>query len=130
MEYYSAIKNNDFIKFACTWMELENILSEVILSPMNTQGMHSLIKWMLVQYFEIPKIQFTDCKKPKKKEDQNMDGSMLLRRGNKILTGGNMETKCGAETEGKVIQRLPHLRIHLLYSHQTWMLSWISESPC
>ena len=101
MDYYSAIKNNDFIKFACTWMELENILSEVILSPMNTQGMHSLIKWMLVQYFEIPKIQFTDCKKPKKKEDQNMDGSMLLRRGNKILTGGNMETKCGAETEGK-----------------------------
>jgi hypothetical protein len=41
---------------------------------------------------------------------------VLLRRGNKILTGGNMETKCGAETAGKAIQRLPHLRIHPIYS--------------
>jgi hypothetical protein len=30
IEYYAAIKNNDFIKFAGKWMELENIiLSEV-----------------------------------------------------------------------------------------------------
>jgi hypothetical protein len=29
MEYYSAIKNNDFMKFAGKWMEFENILSEV-----------------------------------------------------------------------------------------------------
>ena len=30
MEYYSAIKNNDFMKFTGKWMELENIiLSEV-----------------------------------------------------------------------------------------------------
>ena len=44
MEYYSAIKNNDFIKFAGKWMELENItLSEVTQSQKNTQGMHSLI---------------------------------------------------------------------------------------
>ena len=28
---------------------------------------------------------------------------VLLRRGNKILTGGDTETKCGAETEGKTI---------------------------
>jgi hypothetical protein len=26
-----------------------------------------------------------------------------------ILKGGNIETKCGAETEGKVIKRLPRL---------------------
>jgi len=25
MEYYSAIKNNDFMKFLSKWMELENI---------------------------------------------------------------------------------------------------------
>jgi hypothetical protein len=61
-------------------------------------------------------------KKLKKKEDQSMDASLLLRRGNKILTGGKMETKCGAETEGKVIQRLPHLGIHPIYSPQTWTL--------
>ena len=41
--------------------------------------------------------------KPMKKEDQSVDALVLLRRGNKILTGGNMETKCGAETEGKAI---------------------------
>jgi hypothetical protein len=46
---------------------------------------------------------------PKKKEDQYVDASVLLRRVNKILTGANMETKCGSETEGKAIQRLPHL---------------------
>jgi hypothetical protein len=28
-----------------------------------------------------------------KKEDQNVDTSVLYRRVNKILTGGNMETK-------------------------------------
>ena len=59
--------------------------------------------------FGIPKIQFTDHMKLKKKKDQNVDASVLLRRVNKILTGGNMETKCGAETEGKAIQRLSHL---------------------
>jgi hypothetical protein len=50
--------------------------------------------------------------KPKKKEDRNMDASVLLRRENKIFTGENMDTKCRAETEGKSIQRLPHLGIH------------------
>ena len=44
MEYYSAIKNNDFMKFAGKWMELENIiLSEVTQSQKNTHGMYSLI---------------------------------------------------------------------------------------
>jgi hypothetical protein len=39
----------------------------------------------------------------------------LLRRGNNIRTRGNTETKCGVETEGKVIQRLTHLGIHPIY---------------
>ena len=43
MEYYSAIKNNYFMKFLGRWMELENILSEVSQSQKNTHGMHSLI---------------------------------------------------------------------------------------
>jgi hypothetical protein len=68
--------------------------------------------------------------KPKKKEDQNVDASVLLRRGNKILTRGNRETKCGAETEGKAIQRLPHLGIHPIYSHQTQTLLWMLGSAC
>jgi hypothetical protein len=60
--------------------------------------------------------------KLKKKEDQSVDDSVLLRKGNKILTGTNMETKCRAETEGKAIQRLSHLGIHPIHSHQTLTL--------
>jgi hypothetical protein len=44
MEYYSAIKNNVFMKFTGKWMDLENIiLSQVIQSQNNTHGMYSLI---------------------------------------------------------------------------------------
>jgi hypothetical protein len=60
--------------------------------------------------------------KLKKKEDQSVGASVLLKRGNKILTGGDTEIKCGAETEGKAIHILPHLWIHPVYSHQTQTL--------
>jgi hypothetical protein len=44
MEYYSAIKNNEFMKFLGEWIELENIiLSEVTQLQKNTHSMHSLI---------------------------------------------------------------------------------------
>ena len=44
MEYYSAIKNNGFMKFLGKWMDLESIiLSEVTQTQNNTHGMHSLI---------------------------------------------------------------------------------------
>jgi hypothetical protein len=45
MEYYSAIKNNEFLG---KWMELENIiLREVTQSQKDTHGTHSLIdKWL------------------------------------------------------------------------------------
>jgi hypothetical protein len=52
--------------------------------------------------------------KLKKKDHQSVDASVLLRRGNKILTEGNTETEYGVETEGKAIQILPHLGIHLI----------------
>jgi hypothetical protein len=42
--------------------------------------------------------------KLKKKEDHSVDTSVLLRRQNKIPIGGNIETKFGAETEGKGVQ--------------------------
>ena len=45
VEYYSAIKNNNFMKFAGKWMELENIiLSEVIQSQKLIYGIYSLLK--------------------------------------------------------------------------------------
>ena len=44
MEYYTAIRNNEFMKFLCKWVELEKvILSEVTQSEKSTHGMHSLI---------------------------------------------------------------------------------------
>jgi hypothetical protein len=43
----------------------------------------------------------------KKKEDQSVDTSIFLRRGNKIPMEEVTETKCGAETDGMTIQRLP-----------------------
>jgi hypothetical protein len=54
-----------------------------------------------------------------------VDISIFLRRENKIPMGGDTETKCGAETEGKAIQRLSHLRIHPRYSYQTQTLLWM-----
>jgi hypothetical protein len=44
---------------------------------------------VLAQKFGIPKIQFTDHMKLKKKEDQSIDTSVLLRKGNKIPMGGD-----------------------------------------
>ena len=44
MEYYSAIRNNEFMKFLEKWMELENIiLSEVTQTQNMNHCMHSLI---------------------------------------------------------------------------------------
>jgi hypothetical protein len=45
MEYYSAIQNNEFMKFLGKWMHLEDIiLSEVTQSQKNRHDMHSLIR--------------------------------------------------------------------------------------
>jgi hypothetical protein len=66
----------------------------------------------------------------KKKEGQSVGALVLLRRSNKILRGANMDTNCGAETERKAIQRLPHLGIHPIYSHQTQTLLWMARSAC
>jgi hypothetical protein len=60
--------------------------------------------------------------KLKEKDDQCMDTLAFLRRVNQISMKGVAEMKCGAETEGKAMQRLPHLRKHSIYSHQTQTL--------
>jgi hypothetical protein len=44
MEYYAAVKNNEFMKFLGIWMDLADIiLSEVSQSQKNTHDMHSLL---------------------------------------------------------------------------------------
>jgi hypothetical protein len=75
--------------------------------------------------FRILKIQFTVYMKPKN-EEQSVDALVLLRRMNKILTGGSMETKCGIETEGKAIQKVGcpisgfHIQSPHLYTCGCW----------
>jgi hypothetical protein len=50
MEYYLAIKNNEFLKFIGKWMDLVYIiLKEVTQSQKYTHDMLSLIKWILAQ---------------------------------------------------------------------------------
>ena len=97
------------MKFLGKLMELENIiLSEVTEKQKNTQYTWYALtdKWILAQNLGILKTQFKDHMKFKKKEDQSVDALVLLRRGNKILMGRNMDTKCGGDTEGKAMQRL------------------------
>jgi hypothetical protein len=44
MEYYSVIKNNEFMKFLGKWMDLEDIiLSEETQSQKNTHAMNTLV---------------------------------------------------------------------------------------
>jgi hypothetical protein len=56
MEYYSAIKNNEFAKLLGKWMDLEGIiLSEVTQSQKNTHDMHSLISGYYPRNLEYPR---------------------------------------------------------------------------
>ena len=126
IEYYSAIKNNEFMKFLRKWVELENMVLSVV-----TQE-HTLYlltdKSMLAQKLKIPKIQFTNQISLKKKEEQSMDTLVLHRRGNKISIVGDMEIKYGAENKEKTIQRLPLLGIHPIYIYKTQTQLWMPTS--
>jgi hypothetical protein len=53
-----------------------------------------------------------------------------LNKENKIPMEGVTETKVGAETEGRTIQRLPHLGIHPIYNYQTQTLLHMPERFC
>jgi hypothetical protein len=68
--------------------------------------------------------------KLKKKEDQSVDTSILLRRGNKIPMKGVTDTKFRAETEGMTIQKLPHLGIHPINNHQIQILLQMPRKAC
>jgi hypothetical protein len=61
--------------------------------------LHFSNKRILAQKLRILKIQFTKHMKLKKKEDQSMDTSSLLKMRNKVPMDGITETKLGAETE-------------------------------
>jgi hypothetical protein len=67
--------------------------------------------------------------KLKKKDDQSVY-TLILRRGNKVPVEGVTETKCGAETEGMTIQRLPHLGMHPINNHKKQSLLWVPTRIC
>ena len=76
-------------------------------------------QWILAQKLRIPKIQFAKHRKIKKKEDQRVDTSFLLRIGNKIHMEGVTETKVGAKMKGWIIQRLPYPGIYPINSQKS-----------
>jgi hypothetical protein len=84
MEYYSAIKKNEFMKFLGKWMDLEGIiLTEVTQSQNNSHDMYSLISGYWPRNLEYPryKIQFAKHMKLEKKEDQVVDTCPFLELG-------------------------------------------------
>ena len=106
MEYYSAIKKNEFMKFLGKWMDLEGIiLSEVTQSQKNSYNMYSLISRYYPRNLGYTryKIKFAKCMKLEKNKDQSVDTLPLLRIGNKTPMEGDTETKFGAETKGWTI---------------------------
>jgi hypothetical protein len=68
--------------------------------------------------------------KLKKKEDQSVHNSFLLRRGNKIPMEGIIEKFFRDEMEGRNVQRLPHLGIHPINNHQTQALLHMPTRFC
>ena len=131
MKYYSAIKKNAFMKFLGKQLDLEGIvLSEVIQSQKNSHDTHSLISEYQPRNLEYPRYNLQNTRKIKKKEDQLMDTSFLLRLGNKIPMEGVTETKYVAEWKGWTIQRLPYPGIHPIISHQTQTLLHMPARFC
>jgi hypothetical protein len=68
--------------------------------------------------------------KLKKKENQSMGASVLLRRLNKTLKGGKSEASHGTETERRAMQTLAYLGIHPMYRYQTQRLFWMLQNDC
>ena len=72
MEYHSAIKNNEFMKFLGKWMDLEDIiLSELPQSQKNPNNMHSLISGYYPRSLEYPRYNSQTIWMKLKKEDQS-----------------------------------------------------------
>jgi hypothetical protein len=69
MQYYSAIKNNEFMKFLSKWMYLEDIiLSEVTQSQKKSLDMHSLISGYQPRNLEYQRYNFQNTRKSRRRK--------------------------------------------------------------
>jgi hypothetical protein len=67
MEYYSAIKNNEFMKYLGKWMYLEDIiLSEVTQSQKKSLDMHSVISGYQPRNLKYPRYSFQNTRKSRR----------------------------------------------------------------
>jgi hypothetical protein len=84
---------------------------------------------ILAQKLRIPKIKFAKLMKLKKKEYQSVDTSFVLRIGTKH-PWKELQRLFGAKRKGWTIQRLTHLWIHPIISHQTQSLLHMLATFC
>jgi hypothetical protein len=69
MEYYSAIKNNEFMKSLGKWIYLEDtILSEVTQSQNKSLDMHSMISGYYPRNLEYPTYNFQNTRKSRRRK--------------------------------------------------------------
>jgi hypothetical protein len=69
MAYYSAIKNNEFMKFLGKWMHLEDIiLSEVTQSEKNSLDVHTVISGYYPRNLEFPRYNLQNTRKSRKRK--------------------------------------------------------------
>ena len=108
----------------------DTILSEVTQSQKESLDMHSLISGYYPRNIEHPRYNLQNTRKSRRREDQRVDTSYLLRIGNKIPMKGVTELKFGAKKKGLTIQRLPHLGIHPIISYQTQTLLHMPARFC
>ena len=84
MEYYSAIKNNEFMKFLGKWMDLEGIiLSEVTQSQKNSHDMHSLISGYYPRNLEYPRYNLQNTGNSRKMKNKVGTLRLFLELGTK-----------------------------------------------
>jgi hypothetical protein len=77
IEYYLAIKNNDFMKFSGKWIELESIILHEVTHTQEYTWYVLTDKCILAQKLTVPMTQPTDQMELKRKEDQGVNSSVV-----------------------------------------------------
>jgi hypothetical protein len=106
MEYYSAIKKQWLHEIHRQMIGTRKYHPEWGNTVTKEHTWYILIdKWILGKKPRIPMIWLTDHMKVKKNEDQSVDASVLLRRGNKIIMGGRGWVRLGRNVGGEEEKR-------------------------